>query len=94
MIISEIMAYCDERRGSRYIHNYFCFKGKIFIVKLKRLIYLTAQMTNLSSEVLTESAAAQRDRLQLDRRGFLEACGGQAVQHRLGEQQRAEVYTL
>lgn len=51
-------------------------------------------MTNLSSEVLTESAAAQRDRLQLDRRGFLEACGGQAVQHRLGEQQRAEVYTL
>lgn len=42
--------------------------------------------------VLTESAAAQWDRLQLDRRGFLKACGGQSVQHRLRQQQRAEVY--
>lgn len=42
----------------------------------------------------TETAAAQRDRLELDRGGFLKARGGQSVQHGLRQQQGAEVDAL
>ena len=40
---------------------------------------------------LTESTASQRDGFELDGRGLVEARGGQALQHRLGQQQRREV---
>lgn len=73
----------------------FCCQIKylLYIHKQSYSLRYTHEWTTQPCEP-TESAAAQRDRLQLDRGGFLEACGGQSVQHGRGQQQGAEVDPL